>query len=267
MVTAHLLGAKRSVTHILLTNDDGIDSPGLSALATSIAELGEVSIVAPRAERSGAAQSISVRRPVACEARGTGCWAIDGTPADSVIIALNKLLNRRPDLVIAGINHGANVGENVYYSGTVGAAREAAVHGIPAFALSIATRNPNCTWTSAARFGKELAKLILAEGLAPGLLLNANVAESWNERGRVRFTRQSRKITRNLLREEAGAAGPVFWLQENAAPDCLEPDSDYAALIAGDASLTPLSIRRTDEASLNHLTPLAARLEFLLSKR
>jgi 5'-nucleotidase len=253
--------------HILLTNDDGIDSPGLAAIAESLADLAGASIVAPIGERSGAAHSISVRRPVVCEARGEGRWAIDGTPADAVIIGLNKLLERKPDMVISGINHGANVGQNIHYSGTVGAALEAAVNGIPSFALSLASRNPNCDWSSAARLGMELARLILEEGLPAGILLNVNVPETWNESGRVRFTRQSQKITRNVLREEPGANGPLFWLQETQVLESIEPDTDYAALQAGDASLTPLSIHRTDEPSLNHLSHLAMRLELLLGRR
>src|SRR5579884_1242599 len=105
-------------------------------------------------------------------------WSIDGTPADSVIIALHKLLDRRPDLVVSGINLGANIGQNIHYSGTVGAALEATVHRIPAFALSIASRNPACDWRPAAQLGRELAGLLLAEGLPEGVMLNVNVPES-----------------------------------------------------------------------------------------
>jgi 5'/3'-nucleotidase len=253
--------------HILLTNDDGIDAPGLDALAGSLAEFARVTVAAPSGERSGAAHSISVRRAVACESRGRHRWSVDGTPADAVIIAIHKLLERKPDLVISGINHGANVGQNVHYSGTVGAAQEATVNGIPAFALSVASRNPLCDWGPAARLGSELARLVLEEGLPEGVLLNVNVPEKWNVGGGIRFTRQSHRITRSFLREEQGARGPSFWIQEIPIPESIEPDSDLAALQAGQAAITPLFIHRTHAPSLNHLSHLAGRLESLLETR
>ncbi len=244
---------------ILLTNDDGIESPGLGALAGALTDIGDLTVAAPSGERSGASHSISVRRPVACEEVAPGRWSIDGTPADTVIIALHKLLDGKPDLVVSGINLGANVGQNIHYSGTVGAALEATVNRIPAFALSIATRNAQCDWAPAARLGRELAGLLLKEKLPEGILLNVNVPESWN--GRVRFTRQSQTVTRNVLREEPGPRGPLYWLQEIQLLDSIEPDSDYAALRAGEATITPLSVHRTHLASLNHLSHLAAALE------
>ncbi len=249
---------------VLLTNDDGIEAPGLRALGEALGDLTEVAVAAPAGERSGASHSISVRRAVSCEALGERRWSVDGTPADAVIVALHKLLERKPALAVSGINLGANVGQNVHYSGTVGAAMEAVLNRVPAFALSIATRNPECDFAPAARLGRELVRLLLDEALPEGTLLNVNVPESWN--GRVRFTRQSEKITRNLLREERGERGPVFWLQEIKVLDSLEPDSDYAALDAGDASITPLQAGRTHLPSLNHLSHLAARLESLLAK-
>ena len=249
--------------HILLTNDDGIHAPGLGALADSLASIANVTLVAPSGERSGASHSISVRRPVACEALGEGRWAVDGTPADSVIIALHKLLDCKPDLIVSGINLGANIGQNIHYSGTIGAALEGAVNRIPSFALSIASRNPECDWAPAARLGRELARLLLEEKPPEDVLLNVNVPESWN--GRIRFTRQSEKITRNVLHEELGPRGPIFWLQEIQVLESVEPDSDYAALRAGEAAITPLQVRRTHIPSLNHLSHLAARLESLLN--
>ncbi len=108
--------------HILLTNDDGIHAEGLRALAEALGGIATVSIVAPSQEQSGTAQSLTLRQPIICHPAGERQWAVDGTPADCVIVALHKLLAEKPDLVISGINHGANLGENAYYSGTVGAA-------------------------------------------------------------------------------------------------------------------------------------------------
>jgi 5'-nucleotidase len=250
---------------ILLTNDDGIAARGLEVLANELASVAQLTVVAPANERSGAAHSISVRRPVGCQLLGEGRWAVDGTPADAVIIALHKLLAEPPDLVVSGINLGGNTGQNVHYSGTVGAAMEATVNRIPAFALSIASRNPQCDCRPAARLGLELARLLLEERLPEGVLLNVNVPEGWN--GHVRFTRQSQAITRSLVREEAGPSGPVFWLQESGELDPLEPDSDSAALQAAEATVTPLYMDRTHLPSLNHLSRLVARLESLPSLR
>src|SRR3989442_13967359 len=123
--------------HIRMTNDDGIDAEGLSELASALEGLGTVSVVAPSREQSGSAQSLTLRQPIVCHALGERRWAVDGTPADCIIVALHKLLPERPDLVISGINHGGNLGDNVYYSGTVGAAREAPIHHRPAMSLSL----------------------------------------------------------------------------------------------------------------------------------
>src|SRR5437870_8932002 len=126
--------------NILLTNDDGYQAEGLQALAAALEGFATVSIVAPSREQSGTAQSLTLRQPIVCNKIGEREWAIDGTPADCVIVALHKLLPEKPDMVISGINHGANLGENVYYSGTVGAAREGALHHIPSVAISLCSK-------------------------------------------------------------------------------------------------------------------------------
>ena len=249
--------------HILLTNDDGYGAAGLEALREALADFARVSIVAPSAERSGAAQSLTLRQPIVVHDRGSGHWAVDGTPADAVIVALHRLLPERPDLVISGINHGANLGENVYYSGTVGAAREAALHHIPAVAVSLAARRSALNFAHAARIARRSAELILREGLPDQVLLNVNVPEPWN--GQVRFTRQSKKITRNQLSEGKDPKGrSYYWIFEQKIDRDIEPDTDYAAVFAGAASVTPLHLDPTHDESLNHLShwagPLAAAL-------
>ena len=185
--------------HILLTNDDGYQAEGLRALAEALRDFAEVSIVAPSREQSGAAQSLTLRTPIVCNTVGERQWAVDGTPADCVIVALHKLLAEKPDLLISGINHGANLGENAYYSGTVGAAREGALHHIPSMAMSLCSKGAAVKFENAARVARCTAEMILKEGLPDQVLLNVNVPETWS--GGVRFTRQSRKITRNQLSE------------------------------------------------------------------
>ena len=239
--------------HILLTNDDGYDAPGLKALAAALEGWATVSIVAPNGEKSGAAQSLTLRQPIVCHSKGERHWAVDGTPADAVIVALHKLLPEKPDIVISGINHGANMGENVYYSGTVGAAREAALHHIPAVAMSLCARRSEQHFASAARIARSLAEIILREGLPDQVLLNVNVPEPWADGG-VRFTRQSKKITRNQLSEGKDPKGRnYYWIFEQKIDKDIEPDTDYAAVFAGDVSITPLHLDPTDTKSLTSL--------------
>src|SRR5229473_4778931 len=169
----------KAMPHILLTNDDGYQAEGLRALAEALEDFATVSIVAPSREQSGAAQSLTLRQPIVCHPVAERQWAVDGTPADAVIVALHKLLPERPDMVISGINFGANLGENAYYSGTVGAAREAALHHIPALAMSLCSKGAGAKFETAARIARSTAELILKEGLPDQVLLNVNVPEPW----------------------------------------------------------------------------------------
>src|SRR5229473_439770 len=221
--------------HILLTNDDGYQAEGLRALAAALEGFATVSIVAPSREQSGTAQSLTLRQPIVCNQIAEREWAIDGTPADCVIVALHKLLPEKPDMVISGINHGANLGENVYYSGTVGAAREGALHHIPSVAMSLCSKKENTKFENSARVARAGAK----------------------------FTRQSQKITRNQLSEGKDPRGrSYFWLYEQKLDKNVAPDTDYAAIFSGAVSITPLHLDPTHTNSLNHLShwakPIAA---------
>jgi 5'/3'-nucleotidase len=239
--------------HILLTNDDGYQAEGLRAVAEALADFATVSIVAPSREQSGTAQSLTLRQPIVCNQIAQREWAIDGTPADCVIVALHKLLPEKPDLLISGINHGANLGENAYYSGTVGAAREGALHHIPSVAVSLCSKKDKVKFDNSARVARTVAALILKEGLPDQVLLNVNVPEPWN--GEVKFTRQSRKITRNQLSEGKDPRGrSYFWLFEQRIDKDVEPNTDYAAIFAGAVSITPLHLDPTHTESLNHLS-------------
>jgi 5'-nucleotidase len=244
----------------LLTNDDGYRADGLRALAEEFSEFAHVDIVAPSWERSGAAQSLTLRQPIVCHRVAEHEWAIDGTPADCVIVGLHKLLSAPPDVVVSGVNHGANLGENVYYSGTVGAAMEGAINHVPSVAISVAHRGKDFDYAPAARFARRLAPLLLEEGLPPGVLLNVNVPQPW--KGAVRITRQSSKITRNLLQAGADPRGrKYYWLHEQALNQGIEPDTDYAAVYDGAVSVTPLVLDHTHAPSLNHLSRWTKLLE------
>ena len=248
--------------NILVTNDDGIHAPGLRALAAAMQEIGTVTVVAPSHERSAAAQSLTLRQPIYCDQIAEREYAIEGTPADAMIVALHTLLKEKPDLVISGINPGGNMGENVYYSGTVGAAMEAAINHVPALAISIAHRGKEFDFSVATEFTKRLAPLVIKEGLPRGVLLNVNIPQPWT--GKVQFTRQSSKITRNLLQPGTDPRGrQYYWLHEQKFIEPMEQGTDHAAVRDGAISITPLMLDHTDTASLNHLSHWAKGLEEL----
>jgi 5'-nucleotidase len=246
--------------HILVTNDDGIQAAGLRALATALRGLGRISVVAPDQERSAASQSLTLRRPIFFEEVAEGEWAVEGTPTDAMIVALHQLFREPPDLVISGINRGDNLGDDVFYSGTVGAAMEATLNRVPAFAMSLVHGGGEFVYEQAAEFSRRLAEQVLAEGLPPGVLLNVNVPQPWT--GGVRFTRQSKKITRTALLQGTDPRGRTYyWLNQEPSSDRVDPASDYAAVCAGDVSVTPLKLDLTHEVSLNHLSRWTKLLE------
>jgi 5'-nucleotidase len=245
---------------ILVTNDDGIRAEGLRALVAALEGLGTTNVVAPHMERSAAAQSLTLRQPIFWEKIAEREWAVEGTPADAMVLALHKLLPDPPDIVISGVNRGGNMGENIFYSGTVGAAVEAAINRIPAIAVSVAHRGDGFRFGEAARFARALAEIVLREGLPGDVLLNVNVPLEWS--GSVRFTRQSRKVTRNVLQAGVDPRGRnYFWLSEQLSPEGMDPASDYAAVYDGAVSITPLQLERTHVTSLNHLSHWAKLLE------
>jgi 5'-nucleotidase len=246
--------------HIVITNDDGIFAPGLRALVKGLEGLGTISVVAPSRERSAAAQSLTLRQPIYCDQVAEREWAVEGTPADAMIIALHTLFPEKPDLVISGINRGGNLGENVYYSGTVGAAMEAAINHVPAIAISLSYRGKDFNFEPAAQFARRLVPLVFKEGIPAGIVLNVNVPNKW--KGDVRFTRQSSKITRNILQPGQDPRGrKYYWLHEQEEKEEVGPDTDYAAIFDGAISITPLELDHTHVPSLNHLSHWAKELE------
>ena len=244
---------KTEKPRILITNDDGIEAPGLRALVEGLKDTYALTVVAPAHERSAAAQSLTLRQPIYCDQVAENEYAVEGTPADSVILAFNTLLDEKPDLVISGINRGGNVGENVYYSGTIGAAMEGALNRVPSIALSLAYKGKDADFSNAVKFAQVLAPLVLKEGLPAGVLLNVNVPQPWN--GGVRIVRQSSKITRNVLQPGKDPDGRgYYWLREQQIIEGIDPDTDQAAIRDGAISVTPLVIDHTHAASLNHLS-------------
>jgi 5'-nucleotidase len=241
-----------SLKRILITNDDGIDNPGIKALEQGLAQLGEVTVIAPDREMSATSQAISLHVPLRVHKIDDRHYGIGGTPADSVIMALYHILAQAPDLLVSGINPGGNMGENVVYSGTVGGAMEGAVHGVPSFAISLASRKGH-DFSAAAAFAAQLAAKILEEGMEPGVCLNVNVPRG--EVQGVRITRQSQKIFQTLVMEQVDPRGRAhYWLDETVGVSDVESDSDYGAIHAQQISVTPLQVDRTHYPSLNHLS-------------
>src|SRR4051794_22154140 len=187
---------------ILITNDDGIHSPGLEALAAALSNVGQVTVVAPDRERSAASHGITLSEPVTYHQIGERRFAVQGTPADCVIIALMQVMPRPPSLVVSGVNRGLNLGHDILFSGTVAAATEAVLQGIPAIAVSA-----HFNYKSAAEVAAQLAARVLTEGLPPDVLLNVNHPRIWN--GECRLTRQGRRSPEPKTDHEALAAGYV----------------------------------------------------------
>lgn len=238
---------------ILITNDDGIGAPGLAALEEAAASLGEVYVCAPMSEHSGASRGITLRRPLRFHELGERRYSVDGTPADAVMMALCLVLDFHPDVVLSGINNGPNLGENVFYSGTVAGAAEAAKHGIPAIAVSV-TERENLDFGPAAEFAAQLAEQVVHHGLPSGVALNVNVPHPRYEG--VEVTHQCSKISRNLMVEGRDPRGrPYYWMDERVPLDSAEPGSDYAAVREGRVSITPLRFDNTARDLISSLKP------------
>lgn len=244
---------------ILLTNDDGIHAEGIRYLRMAAEELGEVWIVAPENEQSAVGHSITLYNPIkAHEVMRDGAFygfGIGGTPADSVKLAVHSLLPRRPDLVISGINNGANLGINVLYSGTVSAATEAAILGIPAMAVSLAQKKmPPYPW--AVPHVETLGRWILKNGLPPGVALNVNIPALPPERIEgYRLTRQGLAKFRERFEQREDPRGDrYYWLAGEATADENTQGTDVAMIKQGYVTVTPLFYDLTAHSSMEKLT-------------
>jgi 5'-nucleotidase len=242
---------------ILVVNDDGIESDGIVALADALRELGDVTVVAPDADRSGTSHSISTRHIVtATERRGRSVrsFACSGTPADCVVLGVNELCGGVPDLVVSGINRGANLADDINYSGTVGAAVEAVVVGIPGIAVSLCTSYEEAEdvlhWTTAASIAVDIARETLRSPLPAGSYWNVNVPNvAAPALAGVRYTRQGRKSYAERMARAATEDAAYYWVWANPRVGGGE-GTDTDAVASGYASVTPLRIDRTDEGVL-----------------
>lgn len=243
---------------ILLSNDDGINAPGLAALYEEMKSIGEVFVVAPDAEKSAVGHAITLSDPLRVwDFKKNGeffGYAVNGTPADCVKIAYWALLDKNPDLVVSGINLGSNTGINAIYSGTVSAATEGTILGIPAFAVSLTTfKNPDFSY--AAKFARKLAENILERGLPKGTLLNVNVPPvKEDEIEEIKITRQGRSTYHEHFDKRVDPQNRVYyWLTGKKVQ--LEDDSDVDdnAILNKRVSITPLHYDLTNYEYLDEL--------------
>jgi 5'-nucleotidase len=240
---------------VLLSNDDGYRSPGIRSLRDALATVADVVVCAPETEQSATSHSLTLSRPLRLYPRGESIFSIDGTPADCVYVALHsgtKILPRRPDLVVSGLNHGLNLGTDVFYSGTVAAAREGALRGLPALAVS-ASRDTDMP--AAAAVTRTLASGMLAEAAPGAVLLNVNFppGRAWP----IRRTSLGARVYRDTVEyRHDPRGGEYLWVGGPGAEHRPMEGSDTDAYDAGVVSVTPLLLDLYERAAV----PLVERV-------
>lgn len=240
------------MTRILVTNDDGVSSPGLAALAKALQKLGEVWVVAPDRERTAVAHAVTLHKPLRITRLAARLFCVNGTPVDCVNLALLKVMPTPPALVASGINQGVNLGDDVMYSGTVSAAFEAAILGVPAMAVS-QEGEARFRFEVGARYAERVAKMILQRGLPEETILNVNVPDRAARAIRgVKVTCLSRRRFDNPIVEKVDPRGrKYYWIAGTRISWSRKKDADYEALHEGLVSLTPIHLDTTHHAVLD----------------
>jgi 5'-nucleotidase len=238
--------------NILVTNDDGILAPGLALLAEVCRAVGAVTVVAPDREQSGTSHSLTLHRPIRPMHRPDGAFQVDGTPTDCVMLALEALMPARPDFVFSGVNHGPNMGEDVLYSGTVAAAMEAVVLGVPGIAISFAGNQPETMATYRDRLVDLVGRITSVPDFPQDTLLNINLPRvPAAEVAGVRVTKLgSRFFSGSLARMKDPWGREIFWIGGGTITWTGDEDSDHAAVGEGYVSVTPLHMDLTDYSLL-----------------
>src|SRR5215470_1025788 len=248
---------------LLLTNDDGIHAPGLAALAGALAGLGDVSVIAPEREQSACGHALTLHRPLRVNQVRERWFAVNGTPSDCVNLGVLGFLPERPVLVVSGVNHGSNLGDDVTYSGTVSAAMEGTLLGVPSIAVSLAESDE---FAHAARVARQVVMRALVSGLPPMTLLNVNVPPGVPKG--VRLTRLGHRVYSGKIVEQADPRGRAhYWI--GAGPPAWEAleGTDMGALHEGYASVTPLHLDLTHHRALAHMTDWEPALNAALRAR
>ncbi|HEY3175774.1 MAG TPA: 5'/3'-nucleotidase SurE [Candidatus Polarisedimenticolia bacterium] len=246
------------MTTILVTNDDGIGVPGLTVLARALSAIGRVVIVAPDRDQSAVSHALTLKQPLRVRRHAEDVYSVDGTPTDCVNLAVFNLLEMKVDMVISGINRGYNLGDDVTYSGTVAAAFEGTLLGYPSLAISRAAmtesgfsgpnwpHDPEETYEAAAAFTAQLARRVLERGMPDDTLLNVNVPMP--PLHGVKTTRLGRRVYKEGVIERMDPSGrQYFWIGGTPPEWTEDPRSDYAAVIEGCVSVTPLHLDLTND--------------------
>mgnify|MGYP000856675736 FL=1 len=236
---------------ILLSNDDGYFAPGLAALAEALHGLGEVVVVAPEQNRSGASNSLTLDRPLLLKQAASGFYFVNGTPTDCVHLAVTGMLDELPDIIVSGINNGANMGDDTIYSGTVAAATEGFLLGIPSIAISLTSFEGN-NFATAGRVARELVERFVRDPIREPVLLNVNVPDiPYSKLNGMEVTRLGRRHKAEpVVKMTSPRNETVYWVGAAGAAADSGPGTDFNAVERGVVSITPLQIDLTHSAQL-----------------
>ncbi|MFH0801171.1 MAG: 5'/3'-nucleotidase SurE [bacterium] len=244
--------------HFLVTNDDGVFAEGLTALVRELRKIAKVTVVAPDRERSAVGHALTFFDPIRVqkirEEKRVKVYSCDGTPSDCVLLGIYSLMDERPDLVVSGINKGGNLGDDITYSGTVSAAMEGIIHGVPSFAVSVASFQ-DVRFDVAARWARIIAGKIMREGLPPRTFLNVNVPNLPAEEIKgFSITRQGRSIYEQRVLKRFDPRGTeYYWLTGELPTGEPEDGTDFEAVFRGFVSITPVHLCLTDFSQMERL--------------
>ena len=247
-----------SAARILVSNDDGINAPGIKVLERVARSLSrDVWVVAPETEQSAAGHSLTIRRPLRVRRLSARRWAVDGTPTDSVLLGIRHIIKgRRPDLVLSGVNRGANLGDDITYSGTVAAAMEAVILGVPAIAFSqYLTPDQPVRWSTAEHWAAGIVRRLTAAGWSRSALINVNFPDvAHGHVTGIEVTCQGKRKIGEQLAERLDPRGePYVWIGAQRAEERAIPGTDLEAVCRGAISVTPLNVDLTDRAAMRGL--------------
>lgn len=244
---------------VLLSNDDGFEAPGLQALARALESVAEVWVVAPTSEQSAQSHSLTMHKPLRAHPRGNHRFAISGTPADCIYVALHHLMREaRPDMIVSGINNGSNLGPDVHYSGTVAAAREASLHGLQAIAVSLHRKHDETelAWEAAGEIARRVVLAVAQAPMRPGVFLNVNVPNLPIEqiRGLKRCSLGERFYDPLVVERVDPRGRPYLWIGGPHLHFGEDTEADGPSVEAGWATITPLSATITSERDLERIS-------------
>ncbi|MCK0512294.1 5'/3'-nucleotidase SurE [Aromatoleum buckelii] len=245
---------------ILVSNDDGYFAPGIAALAEALQEVGDVTVVAPERDRSGASNSLTLDRPLSLRRAANGFHFVNGTPTDCVHLAVTGMLDHLPDMVVSGVNHGANMGDDTIYSGTVAAATEGFLLGVPAIAVSLVSKAAT-DFSAAARVARDLAERFTRVPFQHPVLLNVNVPDRpYEELRGIRVTRLGKRHKAEpVIRSTTPRNETVYWVGAAGQAADAGEGTDFQAVAEGFVSVTPLQIDLTHNGLISSVAEWVGR--------